>query len=121
MPVEHINGKMAPQWLKCSNQADSDTNGVRFYYGYRNDKKPDISRYGVRERCRNLSVKPYTSAEEEQKTAFSAAATMAAAFMHDTEKRAQIGREFRRTKHRYTRLYNYAIARILANGGVSPW
>lgn len=74
-PVEHINGKMAPVRIKCPNISDpSEVVEVSgFWYGYRRQARPDVSRYAIRTICRNLQYKPYTTAETTNRDAFTAA------------------------------------------------
>ena len=66
-PVSHINGKLAPVRVKCPNTTSEETEVDGFWYGY---KRHDVSRYGIRTRCRNLNSKPYTAAEDENRTLF---------------------------------------------------
>lgn len=71
IPVQHINGKIAPVSVKCSNSLDPDSEPkVSYFYGYRHFATPSVSRYGIRQKRRNLSVKPYSTAEEENRTIF---------------------------------------------------
>lgn len=120
LPVEHINGKMAPSRIKCHNQPDTSESDNFFYYGYRHRKRPNVSRYALRDRARNLSVNPYTQGEEQQKALFTDSVAEAKSVLSNPTKAAAAERDFR-SQRRYVRLYNYAIAMIIANGGVSPW
>lgn len=74
MPVEHINGKMAPVAYKVSNVPEGmqpDANS--YWFGYRHKASPNVSRYGIRTKHRLLEEKPYTIAEDENRTLFTMA------------------------------------------------
>lgn len=116
-PVAHINGKMAPQWKKCPNTDDPEhTEAEGFFYGYRKRQRPDVSRFGVRSRCRNLIAKPYTAAEDENRILFTS--SLFAVYDHKTNA-ADWGlmlHDFRAQK-RYVSPIGYAVAACRANGG----
>lgn len=118
-PVGHMNGKLAPSSQIVHNQPDSSETEDSFYYGYRYAARPDISRFALRDRARNLSVHPYTQDEERTKEAFTDAVAEAVDILHDPQRRASASEAFRRQK-RYFRLYNYVIAEIIRRGA-SPW
>lgn len=116
-PVEHLNGKLAPCRVKCPNTFDPDTEkGRAFFYGYRRKSAPYISRFGVRDKCRDLNTKPYTAAEDENRTLFRA--SLLAVYTHkavqadwalmlaDMEKQS-----------RYNTPIGFAVAAVRANGG----
>lgn len=74
LPVSHINGKMAPVAVAVSNSEDpAKEPDVSFWYGYRHKATPNVSRYGIRSVRRNLTTKPYTAAEDENRTLFTMA------------------------------------------------
>lgn len=71
IPVDHINGKMAPVANKCPDTDDpSKLENPGFWYGYRLPKRPGVNYYGIRTQSRNLQTKPYTASEEENRTLF---------------------------------------------------
>lgn len=114
LPISHINGKLAPAAVKCSNQADTDTNGISFLYGYRR-RRDGRSRYAYRSKCRNLAVKPYTAAEIASRNSFTNAIAVAKNNRHKWSNAAQ---EFEKSKYKV--LYNFIIAAILNNNGIFP-
>lgn len=74
IPVQHINGKMAPVDYKVANVPSGvEPDDHSFWYGYRHRATPDISRYGIRSQHRELSTHPYSPAEEENRLLFTAA------------------------------------------------
>ena len=119
-PVQHMNGKLAPSSLVCHNQPDTSETENTFYYGYRHAARPEISRYALRDRARNLSEHPYTSGEDASKAMFEQCVQTAIALLNTPAERAKIHAAFRRQK-RYIRIYNYAIATLIHNQGVPPW
>ena len=118
-PVQHMNGKLAPSSLVCHNQPDSSETENTFYYGYRYTKRPDISRYALRDKARNLSVHPYTDGEIATTATFATSVDLALQLLEDEQTHKKIARDFRRQR-RYVRMYNYAIAEIVKNGGETP-
>lgn len=119
-PVEHMNGKLAPSSLVCHNQPDTSESENTFYYGYRHAARPEISRYALRDRARNLSEHPYTQGEEDSKAMFEECVQTAITLLNTPAERAKIYAAYRRQK-RYIRIYNYAIATLIHNQGVPPW
>ena len=119
-PVQHLNGKLAPSTLVCHNQPDSSETENTFYYGYRYASKPNISRYALRDKARNLSEKPYTQGEEQQKALFTQCVAEAQALLSNPTTRIRITIAFR-AQSRYVRIYNYTIAELVKHQGVAPW
>lgn len=120
LPVAHINGKMAPVAVKCSNAEDPEQEpAVSFWYGYRHRATPNISRYGIRTERRNLTAKPYTSAEDENRTLF----TMA---LNAVNEHYKIAADWRLCETAFSSQYDYAtprgyaVARCRENGGEWP-
>lgn len=116
-PVEHINGKMAPVSYKCANSADPDSEPrVSFWYGYKHKASPNVSRYGIREKRRNLTTNPYTGEEDENRTLFRA--SLLAVYEHKTIAAdwALMLADFRRQRE-YSTLIGYAVAACRSNGG----
>lgn len=120
MPVDHINGKMAPVAFKVANVPEGmtpDTNS--FWYGYRHKNSPDISRYGIRSEHRMLETKPYTPAEEENRTLF----TMA---LNNVNLHRQIALDWQlcqqsfEQQKQYKTITGYAVATCRANNGEWP-
>lgn len=116
-PVEHINGKMAPVAVKCPNTEGPET-FTGFWYGYRRRNIP-TSRYGIRTKSRDLLTKPYTPAEDENRTLFTA--SLHATFTHKTIAAdwTLMMADFR-AQDRYTTPIGYAVAACRSNGGEWP-
>lgn len=118
-PVQHMNGKLAPSSLICHNQPDTSETENVFYYGYRYQTRPDVSRYALRDRARNLSEHPYTDGEEVVKALFTACVNQARQMLASSEWHARILRAFRR-QSRYSRIWNYAVAELVKHSGTVP-
>lgn len=118
-PVQHLNGKLAPSDVVCHNQPDTSTSPNCFYYGYRYGARPEISRYALREKARNLSDHPYTQREDDNKSTFTTCVETALTLLANTATRARIIAHFKRQR-KYIRLYNYTIATLRLNGGIIP-
>ena len=119
-PVQHMNGKLAPSSLVCHNQPDSSETENTYYYGYRYAARPDISRYALRDRARNLSEHPYTPGEDASKAMFTQCVQEAQELLSNPTSRIRIAAAWR-AQTRYIRLYNYTIAELVKNNGVPPW
>lgn len=117
-PVGHMNGKLAPSSQVVHNQPDTTHTEDGFYYGYRYAARPDVSRFALRDKARNLSVHPYTLDEERTQQAMTDAVAYAQSVLADPQRRAAAASAFR-TQHRYIRLYNYIIATAITMG--TPW
>ena len=118
-PVGHMNGKLAPSSQIVHNQPDSSETEDSFYYGYRYAARPDVTRFALRDRARNLSTHPYTQDEERTKAAFTDAVAEAVDILADPQRRASADEAFRHQK-RYIRLYNFIVATIVRRGA-APW
>lgn len=118
-PVQHMNGKLAPSSWICHDQPDSSVSEVTYYYGYRHANRPDISRYALREKARDLSVHPYTADETAHRDLFAECVDVARQLLHDPIDRAKISAAFRAQRY-YSRVYNYTIAKLVQNGGTPP-
>lgn len=116
-PVAHINGKMAPGYVTCPNTDDPEKiENPGFWYGYKRSTTPDVSRYGIRHKGRDLLTHPVTIAEEENRTLFTSALFAVydhkdipddwALMMYDFEHQEQ-----------YKTPIGYAVARCRENGG----
>lgn len=114
-----MNGKLAPSSLVCHNQPDSSETENTFYYGYRYAARPDVSRYALRDRARNLSEHPYTDGEEVAKALFTACVAMAKSMLAGSEWRPNIIRAFGQQR-RYCRLWNYTVAELVSHNGHPP-
>ena len=115
-PFDHINGKMAPQRVKCPNTEDPEHTTVSgFWYGYR---RPgiDINRFAIRTQCRDLTTNPYTAAEDENRTLFTS--SLFAVYDHKTVPGdwALMLKDFDR-QTRYTTPIGFAVAACRSNGG----
>ena len=72
LPVAHLNGKLDQVSNIVHNTRDPEQlDQPGFWYGYK-VRGRDISRFGIRKHARNLNTNPYTSAEEENRTLFTA-------------------------------------------------
>lgn len=119
-PFAHINGKLAPSSYICHNQPDTSESDVSYYYGYRYAKRPDVSRYAIRDRARDLSVNPYTAGETRSKAMFEQCVQIARELLSDATVRPRIEAAFK-AQRKYIRLYNYTIAELVMHNGVPPW
>lgn len=119
-PVQHMNGKLAPSAQVVHNQPDSSETEDGFYYGYRHRKKPNVSRYALRDKARNLSLNPYTRGEEMVKTLFTECVALAIDMLTDTATYYRILEAFKQQR-KYIRIYNYTIAELVKHNGQSPW
>lgn len=119
-PLQHINGKMAPAAVKCPNTDDPEHSEVRgFWYGYRRQAAPDVSRFAVRTQCRDLQTHPYTTAEDENRTLFTS--SLFAVYDHKEiagDWALMLG-DFSR-QSRYKTPIGYAVAECRRNGGEWP-
>ena len=116
-PVAHINGKMAPVAVKCSNTEDPEHIVAKgFWYGYKRQASPDVSRYGIRTMRRDLEQHPYTPAEDENRTLFTA--SLHAVYTHKLLPAdwSLMMDDFRR-QDRYTTPIGFAVAACRYNGG----
>lgn len=116
-PVQHLNGKLAPCRVRCPNTLDPETEkGNAFFYGYKRRSNPEISRFGVRDKCRDLNTNPYTAAEDENRTLFRV--SLADVYDHKAVQGdwALCMADFSR-QDRYTTPIGYAVAAVRANDG----
>lgn len=119
-PVAHMNGKLARQaTVVHDNPVSDDSGGVSYYYGYQYAGR-ERSRYGLREKARNLSVNPYTAAETDNRVYFKTCINTVDNALQDPAKLAAATAAFK-TQHRYVILRNYCIAMTAHNGGVFPF
>lgn len=117
LPVQHINGKLAPIRVKCPNTYDPEgEKPLGFMYGYKRKKQPHISRFGFRDSCRNLNTHPYTTSEQESRDLF----TSSIVTVHEHMKIAEDWKlclvDFNNSSG-YVTPIGYAIAACRANGG----
>ena len=120
LPVEHMNGKLDRVAVKCHDMPDTDdSGGVSFYYGYRVGNRLQ-SRFGLREKSRNLSVNPYTPSETANRDLFAASVAATQAGLAIPAKHAAALAAFKR-QTKYILLFNYCVAQTRANNGVFPW
>lgn len=119
-PVQHMNGKLAPSAQVVHNQPDTSETEDGYYYGYRHRKKPNISRYALRDKARNLSLNPYTRGEERVKTLFTDCVALAIDMLADAATYYRIRKAFKQQR-KYIRIYNYTIAELVKHNGQSPW
>lgn len=119
LPVEHINGKMAPVAVKCPNTSDpAEVDNAGFWYGYRIPGR-SASRFGIRTKSRLLTAHPYTPAEQENRTLF-------ALSLQSVREHANIAPDWRLmladfdNQREYISPQGYAVARCRDNGGEWP-
>lgn len=120
-PVAHMNGKLTRDAVKVHNNPTGDTSPNSFYYGYRRQATPTRSRYGLRERARNLLTNPYTADELQGVQTFTASIASADIVLATPAKRAAAELAYKDDKHGYTTLRGFIIAQCYKNGGQSPW
>lgn len=119
-PVEHINGKMAPSYIKCPNTDDPEHITAKgFWYGYKRQSAPSVSRYAIRTLCRDLNTHPYTAAEDENRTLFTS--SLHAVYTHKliAADWGLMMEDFKR-QDRYTTPIGFAVAICRENGGEWP-
>lgn len=118
LPVAHINGKIAPVAVKCSNTDDPEhAIEISFFYGYRHRATPNISRYGIRTQRRDLNTKPYTAHEDENRTLFTASLIAVYAHKKIAADWALCLADYDHQRNYATPL-GYAVAAVRANGGI---
>lgn len=118
LPVDHINGKMAPVATICSNTDDPEhAPEVSFWYGYKHRATPHISRYGIRTVHRDLTTNPYTPKEDENRTLFTASLTEVYKHQKYPPDWALMQADFK-MQSRYKTEIGYAVAAVRSNGGV---
>lgn len=119
-PVEHINGKMAPADYHVSNSLDPDSEpAASFWYGYRKQTSPGVSRYAIRSKRRNLTSNPYTDDESDNRDLFRQSCNVVYSNMQNGMRRLLCTADFNRQSD-YVSLYGFAIAKTRENGGVWP-
>lgn len=118
-PIDHINGKMAPQRVKCPNTEDPEHTIVSgFWYGYRRAGRQE-SRFAIRTQCRDLNTKPYTAAEDENRILFTLS-------LHAVFEHREIADDWSLMLHdfhnqtRYTTPIGFAVATCRGNLGAWP-
>ena len=117
IPVQHINGKMSRVVDKCpdTDNPDADT-GVSFYYGYRRKSTPGVSRFGLREKGRDLTAHPYTPTEILNRELMRSTFDQVAAHRAVPDDWALMLQDFR-LQHQYSTPSGYAVAMVRKNGG----
>lgn len=117
MPIDHVNGKMSRVSQKVANATNSEPSANAFYYGFKKDGK-SVSRYGLRELPRNLTVNPYTIPEQVNKEEFRQSVQNAKEMYRDADYKNRLQADFE--KSTYSRFYNYCLALCRQNGGQKP-
>lgn len=119
LPVEHLNGKLAPVDTVVHNTADlSELVQDGFLYGYK-IRGRQTSRFGIRKRARNLNSNPYTPAEDENRTLFAASLQEVYAHKQIASDWALMLVDFDK-QQRYISPIGYAVAATRDNQGVWP-
>lgn len=114
-----LSGKLAHYDLKCSPQPNSDTNGVSYYYGYVHKSRPKRQLFAYRDKCRNLSVKPYTDDELSKKELFADCVHLTISFLQDISIKNRLNVFYKR-QNKYISLYTYILGSLLLNNGNAP-
>lgn len=118
LPVAHINGKLAPVSVKCSNfHGEKENDG--FFYGYRHRVTPHISRYAVRKKSRNLQTNPMTAGENDRQRIFSVTSGAVNDHLADTEERQLCLADFKK-QSKYATLRGFAFAECWKEDGRWP-
>lgn len=116
-PIDHINGKMAPVAVKCSNTDDPEhAPAVSFWYGYRHRATPNVSRYGIRTERRDLNTNPYTPEEDENRLLFRASLVAVHEHKNRPSDWAKMLADFS-LQDRYKTEFGYAVAACRSNHG----
>lgn len=118
LPVEHINGKMAPSSTRCKNTTTPEEEHESFYYGYRRVDR-NISRYALRSTPRDLNTNPYTTRELESRTLFVNAIAAVKAYRREPIPWGKCLEEYRK-QNTYSTPFGFAIATCRKNGGEWP-
>lgn len=111
-PVEAINGKMAQAKVKCKAQHDATSTGVQFYYGFQ--KFSNVSRFALRNKSRNLALKPYSQKEQARMNKFKAAINSAKETLSDVDLRSAAQQRFKK-QTKYKTLNGFLVAEYLKN------
>lgn len=115
-PVSHLNGKLAPTYIKCPNTDEPGTEYPGFWYGYKRRSNPSVSRFGVRYHGRDLIAHPITPAEDENRTLFTS--SLFAVYDHQqVEQDWQLMLEDYKSQTKYNTPIGFAVASCRANGG----
>ena len=117
-PVAHINGKMAPLYIKCPNTDNPEAVEVAgFWYGFKRQARPSISRYAIRKHCRFLQTKPYTPSELTNRQTFTA--SLEAVHLHHeiADDWALMLQDFSK-QTKYPTPIGYAVAMVRDNQGI---
>lgn len=85
-------------------------------YGYKKKNAPEVSRFGIRYKCRDLNANPYTAAEDENRTLFRM--SLDAVFTHKAIAGdwALCMDDFN-AQERYLTPIGFAVAACRSNGG----
>lgn len=118
LPVEHINGKMAPSSTRCKNTTTPEAEHESFYYGYRR-MATRANRYAIRSIPRDLTTKPYTSRELESRTLFTNSIAAVQAYRREPQAWELCMQDFRHQQD-YATPIGFAIATCRKNGGEWP-
>ena len=115
-PVAHINGKIAPAAYKAANTDDPEKTEIDgYFYGYRH-KFSKKNCFAIRKRCRDLTKKPYTTAEQENRDLFSITLLEVNIHWHNLAERALCILDFDRQTYYHTPR-GFAVALVRENGG----
>lgn len=120
LPVGHINGKIAPQKYKAKNTSDEESQTIPgYFYGYRRKSNPNKSCFAIRTACRNLTLNPYTTAEQENRDLFSISLLEVNLHWQNLSERKLCIDEFLKQR-KYTTPRGYAVAIVRFNLGEWP-
>lgn len=117
LPVEHINGKMAPSTTRCKNTYTPEGEHESFYYGFRRLVK--VNRYAIRSVPRDLNTKPYTSRELESRALFTSSIAEVQRYRREPIPWAKCLEEYHK-QDTYSTPIGFAIATCRKNRGEWP-
>lgn len=116
LPVEHINGKIAPQAYKAANTDDPDKTEIDgYFYGYRH-RYSNKNCFAIRKNCRYLVDHPYTASEQENRDLFSITLLEVNLHWHNQAEKALCIADFERQTY-YKTPRGFAVAMTRENGG----
>lgn len=118
LPVEHINGKMAPSSTRCKNTYTPEGEHESYYYGFRRLVK-SVNRYAIRSIPRDLNTNPYTARELESRALFTSSIAEVQRYRREPIFWAKCLEDFRK-QSTYSTPIGFAIAACRKNGGEWP-
>lgn len=121
LPFAHMNGKLDNESIKLPNydpMAGEKPAEVSFFYGYRHKNNLSKSLYAKRINARNLSEKPYTQGEQDNKSFFTLCVQVTK--QNYTRDKKAVADAFKK-QNKCTSPYHFAIGQTILNGGIWPF